>query len=258
MTAANGDTFTVVQGTYQVPCYLKVCGATAIAGFHYGAGGGLYRTPTQIKGNVATTNLECLVPSAATALTPARISVYGHGLLGSASEVTDGWMQALASQYDMVFCSTDFWGLAQGDTAGDATALQNLNMIEPLMDRLQQGALNSLFLGRLMLNPKGLASSPAFQQNGAPVIETQNLYYDGNSQGGIMGGMLTALAPDWNRAVSASPGSTTPTCSCSARPTSPRSGDRLHSLSDQSLHPLILDLMQQLWDRATRTATRSR
>ena len=81
-TAANGDTFTVVQGTYQVPCYLKVCGASATAGFHYGPGGGLYRTPTQIKGNVATTNFECLVPSAATALAPARISVYGHGLLG--------------------------------------------------------------------------------------------------------------------------------------------------------------------------------
>ena len=188
VTAANGDTFTVVQGTYQVPCYLKVCGASATAGFHYGPGGGLYRTPTQIKGNVATTNLECLVPSAATALTPARISVYGHGLLGSASEVTDGWMQALASQYDMVFCSTDFWGLAQGDTAGDAAALQNLNLIEPLMDRLQQGALNSLFLGRLMLNPKGLASSPAFQQGGAPVIETKTCTTTATARAGSWAG----------------------------------------------------------------------
>jgi hypothetical protein len=251
VTAANGDTFTVVQGTYQVPCYLKVCGASAAAGFHYGPGGGLYRTPTQIKGNVATTNLECLVPSAATALTPARISVYGHGLLGSASEVTDSWMQALASQYDMVFCSTDFWGLAQGDTANDAAALANLNLIEPLMDRLQQGALNSLFLGRLMLNPKGLASSPAFQQGGAPVIETKNLYYDGNSQGGIMGGMLTALAPDWNRAVLGVTGIDYGNLLVQRSTDFAPFGTIVYAAyPDQSLHPLILDLMQQLWDRA--------
>jgi hypothetical protein len=251
VTAADGDTFTVVQGTYQVPCYLKVCGASAAAGFHYGPGGGLYRTPTQIKGNVATTNLECLVPSAATALTPARISVYGHGLLGSASEVTDGWMQALASQYDMVFCSTDFWGLAQGDTANDATALANLNLIEPLMDRLQQGALNSLFLGRLMLNPKGLASSPAFQQGGAPVIETDNLYYDGNSQGGIMGGMLTALAPDWNRAVLGVTGIDYGNLLVQRSTDFAPFGTIVYAAyPDQSLHPLILDLMQQVWDRA--------
>jgi hypothetical protein len=251
VTAANGDTFTVVNGTYQVPCFLKVCGPSAAAGFHYGPGGGLYRTPTQIKGNVATTNFVCLVPSAATALTPARISTYGHGLLGSASEVTDGWMQALASQYDMVFCSTDFWGLAQGDVPADATALANLNLIEPLMDRLQQGALNSLFLGRLMLNPKGLASSPAFQQGGAPVIETKNLYYDGNSQGGIMGGMLTALAPDWNRAVLGVTGTDYANLLVQRSTDFAPFGQIVYAAyPDQSLHPLILDLMQQLWDRA--------
>jgi hypothetical protein len=251
VTAANGDTFTVVNGTFQVPCFLKICGPSASAGFHYGPGGGLYRTPTQIKGNVATTNFVCLVPSAATALTPARISTYGHGLLGSASEVTDGWMQALASQYDMVFCSTDFWGLAQGDVSADATALANLNLIEPLMDRLQQGALNSLFLGRLMLNPKGLASSPAFQQGGAPVIETKNLYYDGNSQGGIMGGMLTALAPDWNRAVLGVTGIDYANLLVQRSTDFAPFGQIVYAAyPDQSLHPLILDLMQQLWDRA--------
>ena len=33
------------------------------------------------------------------------------------------------------------------------------------------------------------------------MIDTSNLYYDGNSQGGIMGGMLTAVAPDFRHAV---------------------------------------------------------
>jgi hypothetical protein len=249
VVASNGVTFTVVDGTFQVPCYLKVCGATATAGFHYSSKG-LYRTPTQIKGNVATTNFECLVPSSATPLAPARISVYGHGLLGSASEVTDGWMQALASQYDMVFCSTDFWGLAQGDTPADAAALGNLNLFEPVVDRLQQGALNSLFLGRLMLNRHGLASNAAFQSGGAPVIETKRLYYDGNSQGGIMGGMLTALAPDWNRAVLGVTGIDYANLLVQRSTDFAPFGTIVYAAyPDQSIHPLILDLMQQLWDR---------
>jgi hypothetical protein len=249
VVAPNGVTFTVVDGTYRVPCYLKVCGPTATPGFHYSSKG-LYRTPTQIKGNVATTNFECLVPSSATPLTPARISVYGHGLLGSASEVTDGWMQALASQYDMVFCATDFWGLAQGDTPADAAALGNLNRFQPVIDRLQQGALNNLFLGRLMLNRHGLASNPAFQRSGAPVIETKRLYYDGNSQGGIMGGMLTALAPDWNRAVLGVTGIDYANLLVQRSTDFAPFGSIVYAAyPDQSTHPLILDLMQQLWDR---------
>ena len=33
------------------------------------------------------------------------------------------------------------------------------------------------------------------------MIDTRRLYFDSNSQGGIMGGALTALAPDFDRAV---------------------------------------------------------
>ena len=32
---------------------------------------------------------------------------------------------------------------------------------------MQQGFLNQLFLGRLMIHPHGLASNAAFQKNGA-------------------------------------------------------------------------------------------
>ena len=38
------------------------------------------------------------------------------------------------------------------------------------------------------------------------MLDTRRLFYDGNSQGGIMGGSLTALAPDFNRAVLGVPG----------------------------------------------------
>ena len=58
-----------------------------------------------------------------------------------------------------------------------------------------------------MIHPQGLGTDPAFQTAAAQsVIDTERLYYDGNSQGGIIGGALTALAPDFDRAVLGVPG----------------------------------------------------
>jgi hypothetical protein len=71
---------------------------------------------------------------------------------------------------------------------------------------MQQGFLNQMFLGRAMIHPQGLSSNPALQKNGQSVIDTRRLFFDGNSQGGIMGGALTALAPDFDRAVLGVPG----------------------------------------------------
>ena len=79
-----------------------------------------------------------------------------------------------------MFCATDWWGLAEQDTAYDVSALQDLNNFPDVVDRLQQGVLNTLFLGRLMLNPDGLASNAAFQagraaadRHLAPVLRRQ-------------------------------------------------------------------------------------
>ena len=248
LTSAGGP-LTQVDGTFQVPCYLLACGASTAQGFHYSSAAP-DAVPTQIPGNVATAQFECVIPSVAGAADPARISLYGHGLLGSRDEVTSAPVEALATGHDMVFCATDFWGLAQGDVGNDAAALGNLNLFPAVVDRLQQGALNSLYLGRLMLNPGGLATSSVFQQSGRPLIETSNLYYDGNSQGGIEGGMLTALSPDIRRAVLGVTGIDYANLLVQRSTDFVPFGDILYAnYKDQSLHPLILDLMQQLWDR---------
>jgi hypothetical protein len=249
LTSSTGASLTQVDGTFQVPCYLEVCGAGAEPGFHYGSSKA-DAVPTQIPGNMATAQFECIVPGAATGVAPARISLYGHGLLGSRAEVSDPWVEALATQHDMVFCGTDFWGLAQGDTLNDAAAAGNLNLFPAVIDRLQQGVLNFLYLGRLMLNPAGLAASPAFQQGGRPVIDTSNLYYDGNSQGGIEGGIVTAVSPDVRHAVlgvtGVDYGNLLVTRSTDF---APFAKILVGSYRDQSQYPLILDLIQQLWDR---------
>ena len=82
------------------------------------------------------------------------------------------------------------------------------------------------------------------------MIDTSHLYYDGNSQGGIEGGMTTAVAPDFRHAVLGVTGMDYGNVLIQRSTDFAPFGDILYpSYPDQSLHPWILDLAQQLWDR---------
>jgi hypothetical protein len=248
-TSGVSGTVTAIQGTYTVPCYLVVCGPAATAGFHYNSHK-LDATPTQIPGNTATAQFECIVPATASPINPARVSLFGHGLLGSHTDVTATDAQAMATEHNMVFCATDWWGLAKPDTTNDAQAVVNLNKFPPVIDRLQQGVLNTLFLGRLLHHGQGLAANPVFQSGGKPVIDTSHLYYDGNSQGGIEGGLTTAVAPDFRRATLGVTGMDYGNVLVQRSTDFTPFGAFLYaSYPDPSLHPWLLDLVQQLWDR---------
>jgi hypothetical protein len=121
--------------------------------------------------------------------------------------------------------------------------------MKTLADRLQQGFLNFLYLGRLFIHPQGFTANPAFQQGGQTVLNTGSLYYDGNSQGGIFGGALTAFAPDFTRASLGVP-------AINYSVLLPRSVDfdtyaqiLYPAYPKQIERPLVLDLAQILWDR---------
>ena len=153
-------------------------------------------------------NFVCNVPRAAfsngdgatgTAV-PARPSLYGHGLLGTGSEVSAGNVQAMGNEHNVLFCATDWSGFATSDLPSVLATLQDASNFPKLVDRMQQGFLNFNYIGRALLHADGFAADPAFQDaSGASLIDRTRLYYDGNSQGGIMGGALTALAPDFTR-----------------------------------------------------------
>jgi hypothetical protein len=56
--------------------------------------------------------------------------------------------------------------------------------------------LNTIFLGRLLTNNAGFVSNAAFQDGGGgPLIDTSALFYDGNSQGAVVGGAYLAVDP---------------------------------------------------------------
>jgi hypothetical protein len=247
-----------VTGTFTVPCYLNDIGCASTptptngGGFHYSSTGA-NALPTQIPGNTATAQYDCIIPTSAGGASPARPSLYGHGLLGSPDEIHASNVRAMASEHNMMFCATYWWGMSEGDVPYAIAALQDLNKFPPLVDRLQQGVLNTLYLGRLMRTADGFASDPNFQNGSSqPLFSTAHLYYDGNSQGGIMGGITTAVAPDYTRAVLGVPGMNYGGMLLQRSSDFPTYATFLFGpagYTDDSLNPLLIDLMQQLWDR---------
>jgi len=186
----------VVSGTFEVPLYLNNGGAPGASMVYSPLNGDPIAVGTY------TANFTCIVPTSAVLKGEARPVVYGHGLLGDSSEVASGANQVNAVALNAVYCGTDAIGLAEGDVQFAAEALNNLSKFPSIPDRLQQGMLNTLYLGRLLVNENGLGSTKEFQTKaGANLLNTSSAFYDGNSQGAIMGGAVTAIAQDWTHAA---------------------------------------------------------
>lgn len=185
----------IVEGTFEVPLYLTERGRP---------GGVLAIDPAdglpQASGTY-TAPFVCTVPEQAVETGEAIPVVYGHGLLGSAQEAASSQVQHTASELNAIYCATNWIGLSGEDVGYAIEALSDISKFPAVPDRLQQSLINTLFLGRLMIHLDGLGDAPEFQTTGgANMINTETAYYDGNSQGAIMGGAVTAIAQDWTRA----------------------------------------------------------
>ncbi len=165
---------------------------------------------TPVQNPVAPTleaDFTCVIPSPAlTGGEPATGMLYGHGLLGTRSEVTGGSADRMREQ-GFATCGVDWAGMSTPDVLNVATLLTDMPNFASLPDRAQQGFLNFMYIGRALVHPEGMTTDPAFQlTDGTPLVHTSAtsgdepyLTYDGNSQGGIMGGALVALSPDITR-----------------------------------------------------------
>jgi hypothetical protein len=239
-------------------------------------------TPTQVAGQTYQANFICNVGQKAYAdhdlMRPVE---YGHGLFGSADEVNSGPQKTMTADHAMMYCATDWTGMATADVPNAVAALQDMSRFPWLTDRVQQGELDFLYLARLMVHPQGFSSNAAFQwtdgssYQGKSFIDTTSAYYDGNSQGGIYGGTVCAVSVDVSKCVLGVPGmdysillprssdyvaqnNVQGTDFSKFDPTDPGSVTDLvgyselfdSSYPDQSQRLLILDLAQTLWDRS--------
>jgi len=193
----SADIFRRVRGTYTVPLFMT--SATPPAMYNLDASG----VPRQ--NGTASAPFTVIIPRSAVAgaaAHPSRPVVYGHGLLGSGEgEVTADHLQAVANRFNFIFGATDWVGMSSDDFDNTIRIISDFSNFRQLPDRLQQAMLNFILLGRLMTAPNGLSSHPAFQVDGVSVIDPQELYFYGISQGGIEGGAYMALSPDTKRGV---------------------------------------------------------
>jgi hypothetical protein len=130
-------------------------------------------------------------------------------LLGSGSEALRGTganINIMADSHQMMFCGTDWSGFSGEDVGYAIQVLQDFSLLPAFFDRQQQGMLNFMYLARLLKHEQGLRSDPAFQAGGEPVFDNSTVYYDGNSQGGILGGALMGVIQDVTRGALGVPG----------------------------------------------------
>jgi hypothetical protein len=192
----------------------------------------------------------CAVPRSAVGGRPATPMLYGHGLLGSRGEALGGSTAGLRRAGYMP-CAVDWTGMATGDLPNVALILQDASLMPSLVDRAQQGFLEFLVLGRALAHPAGLAGAAAFQgDDGRPLFDPAGLVYDGNSQGGIMGGALTALGVDFRRSVLGVPGMNYSTLLNRSVDWEGRYGQLAYAFYPSKMgQQLLFGLLQMLWDR---------
>ncbi len=186
----------LVEGTYTVPNWMTLGG---------GPGTNLNRDDTgrpELNG-VQQSPFACVIAESVLAGgEPAHAVLYGHGLLGSHLEVGAGNIVAMSNEHNALYCATKWAGFSDDDIPTAIGALQDFSEFPTFVDRMSQGFINQLVLGRLMLADNGLVGEPAFlRPDGSSVLDNSTLHYDGNSQGGIMGMALAAISTDFERAV---------------------------------------------------------
>ena len=134
---------------------------------------------------------------------PNRLVQFGHGLFGSGAEITIPTIDKVAFDHHLVYFSTSWAGMAEDDYGRANFMVFDLNRFVWLTDRLHQGIVNFLALGRLMKT-----QAPSFEPFTSRniTIDNSEMYYSGISQGGILGATYMALTTDVARGHVGVPG----------------------------------------------------
>jgi hypothetical protein len=287
---ASGKVARQITGHFTVPCYIaptcdapQKCDTVSQGVFNDCPTPGQFAldptnpdaVPSQVAGQTYQANYICNVGNSTQYQDQQKLRPveYGHGLFGGAGEVNSDPQVTMAQRFGMMYCATDWFGMASADIPNAVVALNDLSRFPMLTDRVQQGELDFLYLARLMVHPQGFGSNAAFQYaDGASLIDTAQAFYDGNSQGGIFGGTVCAVSIDVRRCVLGVPGmdysillprssdyvatqAITATQPSQVNPKDPTSLVGYSTIfdtayPDQAQRMIVLDLIQTLWDRS--------
>ncbi|MFB6871474.1 hypothetical protein [Streptomyces sp. NPDC056323] len=240
-----------VTGRIEVPSYLNLPGGPPGSVLHRGHDG----LPRRLPSNTQAATFRCEIPRAAFR-TPSYPALYGHGLLGRRSEVGASNVKAMAAEHDFTFCATDWIGMAEEDIPVVLGALADPNLFPAVPERSEQGMLNALFLARALIDSDGLTTDAAFRDaDGRPLVDIRHgIGYDGNSQGGILGGALVAASPDIRRGVLGVTGMNYGLLLNRSADFAPFQQVLDLSYPDKLRQQIVLQLFQMVWDRGETNA----
>ncbi len=134
------------------------------------------------------------VPWSARDGAPHGVMLYGHGQHGRLSQV--GSFASIANEGKLIYVACDLWGMSEQDVGPTIDTLQDLSGFPRIADRLHQGILNHLLLGRAMYRRLPLLAE---MTDRGVVVDSDRVYYSGISQGGIYGPTIVAASPDFIR-----------------------------------------------------------
>lgn len=209
--------------------------------------------PERRANNWLHARFECLVPRVLNepGSPQPNAVLLGHGLLYTRHDVRDDNVRRMSFDHNMMYCATDFLGLSQGDIPNTILTLTDIGLFPSKVDQLQQGALNFLYLARAMAHPQGFAAQAAFEDDAHnPLFDHTTVYYDGNSQGGIMGGLLLALSPDLQRGVLGATGMNYSTLLRRSTDFTPMNAVMQYAYPNPLDQTVLMALIQTLWDQA--------
>ncbi|MEM6993902.1 MAG: hypothetical protein AAF721_25540 [Myxococcota bacterium] len=188
-TFGGDDILFLARGTFQAPMYLTSA-ETFDGRLRLGEDG-----MPEADGEL-TVPFSIFVPASAEQR-PAALLQHGHGLFGDQFQIEGSHFTEFATQYNHAVFAVNWMGMSDGDStaiigtigSGSPTGLASM------MDRLHQGTLNQLLAMRVV--SAGLVEHEAF----AGLLDAEQRYYYGISQGGILGGVYMGTSTEVTRGV---------------------------------------------------------
>jgi hypothetical protein len=189
-----------------------------------------------------------MVPCSAvgTEAEPAGMIQYGHGLLGTGGQTDGGFNKRIAREYNYIFFGGNWTGMASPDLATVVSVVSDVGKFAQLVDRMHQGIIEFITLGRAMKNTFPTATEVTSRDI---QIDPDTYYYSGISQGGIYGGTLMAVSPDLRYGHLGVPGQNYSILLHRSVDFDAYFGILRTSLPEPIDQGIALALIQQLWDQ---------
>jgi hypothetical protein len=178
---------------------------------------------------------------------PMPMVVYGHGLIGSLDEAQGGYPRSFAQRACMAIIATEWRGMSSDDLTAIALALNDINLVDLVMEKLIQGVNQFVMLETLARGQ--WAKSAMLQEGGKQLFDPSKVHYYGISQGGIFGGTFMAIDPFVERGVLGVPAASYDFIIERSTNWETYRTFTYNSYDENRLYPqILLRLMQMRWD----------